>query len=307
MNKIFMALLFLTLAGAGVLFWLMRTLPGPNGAKSHTEATAEHSLEESGNHAKDEHGGDEHGSGGHESAEHGTADHGDAAKEHAKAAHPSEENESEHGKAETKHASEGGAHAASKESEKPMSIEDLEFKGQSLSINTTPVSAIVSVDGEVRGQTPLEIALGPISMKVKLEAPGYGIVEKDAPIVKPGNSLDILTWNFPLKPQNEPRSKVAHEKSTGVFVHGRKGPVWLQVKSLADDSSGTAESAIEKYRSDFAMKNIVGCKVDLAEKGKWTRVLVGPYNNKVAAKMAADLIQAKTSEAALVTGVQRCL
>ncbi len=82
MNKVFMALLFLTFLGAGVLFWLMKTYPvdgislGDNAkeekAAAPTEgATDEHGKPKEAHEEKTaEHGADTHGGEAHEPEAH---------------------------------------------------------------------------------------------------------------------------------------------------------------------------------------------------------------------------------------------
>lgn len=223
MKKAFFALLFLSFAGAGVLFWLMRS-------SSHDEkVVAEATHEEHGEHADKEHGEgeEEHGEGHDEAAgehkdaklneedsheavasEHGAAkgaehgeEHGVEAEPNAAVAHGGE------GEAAAEHGEDGGAPGAAGRGE-DAEEEDSAQAPPSLTIHTEPPAAKVWVDGKPRGETPIEIPLLPKAQMVQLEAEGYAEFTRLAPSDKEASGQ--LNWKIQLK----------EGKSSGHASHG---------------------------------------------------------------------------------------
>lgn len=221
MKKAFFALLFLSFAGAGVLFWLMRS--SSHDEKIVTDATHE---EHGGEHADKEHGegeeeageGQDEAAGEHKDAklseedsheavaEHGAAkgaehgeEHGDTAEPNAAVAHGGE------GEAAAEHGDEDGAPASAHGED---AEEDAAQAPPSLTIHTEPPAAKVWVDGKPRGETPIEIPLLPKAQMVQLEAEGYAEFTRLAPSDKEASGQ--LNWKIQLK----------EGKSSGHTSHG---------------------------------------------------------------------------------------
>ncbi len=339
MNKLFAALLFLTLVGAGILFWLMKSMPtSPSSADSHgASEKAEVISTPEGVQVGDlaHEGGDQHGS------DHGAeSGHSDSKKD----AHASNEKDS-HGSAKEHEE----AHAPAR---------------TTLSIATTPVLADVFVDGEQKGQTPLEFELGEKAQTVKLVADGFNEVVKTVP----AQGKENLKWNIALRAKKGalvepphrnaptagmiegkgalaalPKARTAHAApvkehkeeahgkaedakpahaasvaaandthSSDLYLRGRGGPVWVQIKSMEAPSEAAAvkeivDPQIEKFRKDLTGFNVVGCQVQIPNKGRWVRVLVGPFESKAEAKTNVTSIKNGGGADAFVTGAQTCL
>ena len=378
MNKIFTALLFLTLVGAGILFWLMKTLPPSPSSAAHDKSEKSEVISTP-----------------------------DGVKVGDLKAEGEEHAEGEKAPGEKGSAEKSQSHEAEKS--------DADDVKSMLSIMTTPVVAKVFVDGEIKGKTPLEIKLTHKEQAIKLVADGFNDMEKEAPPAKAEGPVENLRWNIalrakkgslkepphrdslgkkgqkhekaekietaekptqskplddkgalaalpkpvhsePLKVESAKKVEETHvaknseahvEKEThpethtdkhpgkpavakaheakeappkmaasnaaeSLYLHGRGGPVWIQVKALETPTEVAAkkeivEPAIEKFRSDLKGMMVVGCQVDLAGHGRWTRILVGPFENKVEARTALGQVKKSTDSAAFVTGAQTCL
>lgn len=374
MNKIFVGLFILTIAGAGILFWLMKSLPNSAGlnAQDPTKPLTEVQSTPDGGVTVTEKGD--------EKIAEGTAVHGE-----------------EPIKGETSHAD------AKAESElKALDAQKNKTKAPRLNISTTPVPGIVFVDGTVTGQTPVSIELQKNSQTVKIEAAGYEDVLKDAPTLKEASDVENLNWRITLKESSKksheakpeagkveshklkneespvggahaakdakpvvsgshkapkvvpvaatheavvplkgspndkatpalpvalvhdkdekaPPAKVAEpvktpapakilpaESDDDYMIHGRAGPVWLQVKAFSPGESGAVKGFVQSLKSK-TKDPVIACQVNLKAKGKWTRVLIGPYDNKVDAKVSLESIKKGVAQEAFVTGVQQCL
>lgn len=82
---------------------------------------------------------------------------------------------------------------------------------------------------------------------------------------------------------------------------------FLQLESLP---ASEAAGKIEKKRADYQSNldsNVSACHVDLGAKGKWTRLIVGPFANKNKAAEALGRFKGKIPEGSFVSGVQPCL
>lgn len=447
MNKIFVGLLVLTVIGAGVLFWLMKSIPSTSELSAESAKSSEvHSTPE-----------------GIQVAD--TKEHEAAKAEEGATGKNGDDKGGEKG--------EKAAVAPKSETELSTEAKALEqakskTKAPRLNITTVPVPAVVFVDGDVRGQTPVSIELGSKPQTIKIEAAGYAEVLRESPSGKefanvvnhnwritlkkvaaaklpeklaetklkpakketehkpeeksdekseekpehkavekaevhkeappkpsekhveapkallakepppPSHSDEKITEKSPEKltetkvvPMNavaaEPvsekpapkhtekapeksvekvaekpteklaekvsvESKVEHKEvekalekvspqkkaapapahaaaepaNEDIFLKGKGGPVWIQVKAVPSTDLSQAKTLIAEYRGKVQVP-VIGCQVAIPGKGQWVRILSGPYDNKVEAQMALDGVRKSTEKEAFVTGVQKCL
>jgi hypothetical protein len=283
MNKLLMALLFLTFVGAGVLFWLMKTYPVENVPLGAAETQGESQKEIEA--PKEAHGAD--------------------ATSHSEQSAHTETPQS---------TPEASVHAEEKPESHSTPTEPM------LAVKTSPVNAAVTVDGENVGNTPIEIPLKDTPQKIKLEAPGYSEVVREIPPRTKGDkdhSLSKLNWNIVLKARNEKSStpKVAASSNAPVaappkvasqVLHGSKGPFWIQVKAFSAAEASQSQEFLKNTQLALG-KPTFACDVALGDKGTWTRVLVGPYTSKSAAQNDVKIFSSKLNEPPFVTGTQKCL
>ncbi len=211
-----------------------------------------------------------------------------------------------------------------------------------LLISTEPVSAKVLVDSIEVGGTPIAIKLGDKAKKIELVAEGFENYSKSAPAIgelEEGSTQ--LAWKVelrakkgalkespraspkevkekpakakpePVKEKQEPVkvTKKMPSPSKEVFAEGVVGPWFVQVRSLPNETKEDilqAKNQIEEYRGQLK-EATRGCSVDLGSKGKWIRVIVGPYAKKEFAKTKSRELQGMFSEPLIVTGAQSCL
>lgn len=295
MNKIFIGLLFVIFVGAGVLFWLMKTLPTveniPIPMASQNEGGAGETAEKEA--------------------------HKDDGKNHENAGaevHSSESEKADGTKSEASHSE----HIEEKKSDGQNSAE----VEQKLSIRTEPVRAEVFADGKSLGYTPLDVVLKSKKQTLRLQADGFNPVVKEAPAAsQKGHDVDSLNWKITLRAQKgalekSPRAhgeaavphnldEKANLKNNSLFVHGKRGPFWIQVKSFSVAESGEVKNFIQSSRAKLNL-SVVGCDVNLGNKGTWTRILVGPFAQKAMAQSTLRRVQAEIGEQPFVTGFQNC-
>ena len=292
MNKIFIGLLFLIFVGAGVLFWLMKTLPTVESIPLPLTLTEGETKE---------------GATG-ETTE-GTESHGD------------EKPAADHATVDQNHDS----HAEKKDESEAKAVELGEAQ-QKLSIRTEPVQAQVFVNDKQVGTTPFDVLLGEKKQTIRLEAEGFKSVMREAPAIsQKGHDVESLNWKITLRAlkgalEKSPRAhgEVGHKApavkevkkkdskiSTELFVHGKTGPFWIQLKAFNVAQSGEVKDAIQNFRSQLNL-NVVGCDVNLGAKGTWTRLLVGPFAQKAMARSTLRAVESKVSEKPFLTGVQAC-
>jgi hypothetical protein len=296
MNKLFMALLFLTFLGAGVLFYLMRTYPVDNIPLGEVAKDKAESTEKKDSHSADPKSESENKDhSGHLTT--AVDSHADTATSaHDKSAHET-----------------AGTNAKEAHSEPQIADSKGYSATQTLAIQTTPVSAMVFVEGEMKGQTPVEIQLTDKPQQIKLEAVGFNEVVREAPAKKTGHhaTAENFKWNVTLRAKKgalaeSPRAKTQHPPNNEIILHGKKGPAWIQIKSFSVGEAAISKDFIEKVRAKWGPK-VFACDVALPEKGTWTRVLVGPYANKAQAKQDSIKLGAELNETPFVTGPQTCL
>jgi cell division septation protein DedD len=310
MKQLFFALLVLCMLGAGVLWWLMQAVPSPNPLAPKGDAPHSQSQVPA------------------EAASHGAPaeSHGEEAldgKEEAKAEGHGEE--AAHGQAASEHGDAASAPALEKKDE--------EAAERRLEIATEPVSAEVFVDGALQGQAPLEVTLSEHAREIVLKAEGFEEYKREAPSTADGSGP--LSWKVQLKPlkgklQSPPRKEAAPAKgkaapakahakaehtapaepapAAGTFVHGSLKGFYLQLESMPEtEAEALVEAKVKELRTASASPNIHACRVDLMAKGRWTRVLAGPYETKGQAAQALNKLKSKLPEGAFVTGGQPCL
>jgi|GEM_PF-1343590 len=303
MKKLFVALLVLCMLGAGVLYWLMQAVPAPNplAAQGEPKSESEVPAGEVGHGESDKHGEpDKPGEEGHE----GAAGHGEEKAE-------------------------AGAHEKSAEQDKPAVV--------TLEIVTEPVHAEVYVDGAHSGTTPTDLKLDPTAREIVVKAEGFEEYKREAPA--PSEASGPITWKIQLKAlkgqlkapphkkakaESKPAPKTSHaekkpevkvveavdaveRESDDLTLHGSSKGFYLQLESLAADVSDAQVTAKVQAHRAASGASVYACRVDLMAKGKWTRLLAGPYETKGKAAQALAALQNKIPEGSFVTGGQPCL
>lgn len=213
---------------------------------------------------------------------------------------------------------------------------------QSLRLLTDPVGASVFVENEFLGNTPLDIPLQNKGLKIAVEAPGYKRFERSIPAqtqgIEKGKNLFAAVMKIHLEPEKAAKAEAkkqhakaqapAHEASSHAEAatheeikvstprHSKRVALqdknyFIQLKSLPDLGAATTNevasvSAVIREKTAFAVHT---CRVSLAAKGNWVRILVGPFDSKAEANSSLPEAAALgiDTEAPFVTGEQKCL
>ena len=292
MNKIFIGLLFLIFVGAGVLFWLMKTLPTVESIPLPLTLTEGETKEGAA----------------------GETPEGATSEGHEQPA--------------TEHGADGQTHDshAEKKDESEGKTVELGEAQQKLSIRTEPVAAKVFVNEKQVGTTPMDVPLDEKKQTIRLEAEGFKSVLREAPAIsQKGHDVESLNWKITLRAlkgaleksprahsEGSPKAVAVNESkknepkvSNELFVHGKTGPFWIQLKAFSVAQSGEVKDAIQNFRTQLNL-NVVGCDVNLGAKGTWTRLLVGPFAQKAMARSTLRTVESKVTEKPFLTGVQSC-
>ena len=107
----------------------------------------------------------------------------------------------------------------------------------------------------------------------------------------------------PVKEVSPPHSVTA---SDDFFRHGPQGPFWIQLKAFAPSEIAQVKTFVDAV-APKSKDSVIACQVDLKTKGKWTRILLGPFDNKMDAKGNLDGVKRSLAGEAFVTGEQECL
>ncbi len=273
MNKIFYVLVFLSLAGAGILFWLMKSMPeAPNASKVSAEmapAHGEHPATESTSEVtpKDVRVMDL-----------------DEKKTDATENPPDEPSESHEKKAEP----------VAEKSNTP-----------GLSLSTEPVGAHVFLNNEFKGNTPIELTLKDNEQELRLEAEGFEDYKKIVPKLEEVKDEAHMNWKIQMK-------KIAQKKESKVLeavkLVAAKAPstFYIQLKSVEKEGvSGEVEEFTKKI-AEASKLNVLPCKVEVQGKGLWTRILVGPFASKKEASAELEKVKKLNGGEAFIVGAQKC-
>jgi hypothetical protein len=285
MNKIFYILLFLSISGAGVLWWLWNSLP-PQDKEVAQQVVTGLRIEE--DHKEGEKGEHETSDDSH-SEETATSDSAVAATTHSSTSTSS----SEVPVPET---------SASKSAAVPQVANSPK---SSLFVESVPAGALLYVDGVLKGKTPFTFEVKGDDKIVRLEADGF---EKTEKVLEPHHrSSGALTrWKIDLKRMTEP-AKAAQFQEADYRLVGRRGPFFIQLKAVEGLQAPGWLVAVQNYRDRIRNAKVFACGVDLDSKGKWTRFLMGPFDSKNAADGSLSPTRTMSGEKdAFVTGEQEC-
>jgi len=310
-NKLFYFLLFCSVSGAGVLWWLMHS--GPVEPQAQSESHVEADAEPKGLVIEDR---PNFHSAKSEIDKKDEETEGTDSEEEAVAAEDGTEEERASSDQKALDVAEKSSLFESDTQEEPLSEEaplsDPQGKNEAtvLSINSTPVGVVVFVDGERVGTTPIETRLKKQAQKFRFEKEGYVPVEREAPAeLKPEGAF--MSWRISMVEQQLPAAqKEKIEDVQSFFLKGTVGPVFVQVRALdqrVHDRSDVME-LLKTYRKKLLDEKVVSCEVNLGDSGKWFRILVGPFVSKDEARQSNSFIS-KSLEAddTFVTGAQTCL
>ncbi len=302
MNKLFYFLLFCSISGAGVLWWLMNSTSSPG-----------HEVEMKADSHESPHGLviDEHSNSGHLKA------NKDVEAEHAEIKTEDQENDTESPKEDLFEAEDeqdsGAKHSTKPEDSKHENLAHKSGESSaptSLSINSSPVSVNVIIDGEKAGVTPFETKLKTKVQKFRFEKEGYVPVEREAPAeAKPEGAF--MSWRIAMVEQQLPPSqKTKLEELQSYFLKGTVGPVFVQVKALDQRVYNRSDvvDLLREHRKNLKDNKVISCEVNLGAHGKWFRILVGPFISKPEASQSLEFIsKSLNAEDTFVTGAQTCL
>lgn len=183
-------------------------------------------------------------------------------------------------------------------------------KPTTLSITSVPTGVNVYLNGDLVGQTPVERILTDKVQKFRFEKEGYVPVEREAPAEeKPEGAF--MSWRISMVEQQlPPAEKSRIQDMDTYFVEGVLGPAFVQVRSLQGDvfSKQDIIEVLRTMRKQLMDEKVVACAVDLASRGKWYRVLVGPFASQDEAKASVDFVSKSLNISdVFVTGAQTCL
>jgi len=278
MSKIFYILVFLSLTGAGALYWLMKTAPEAPHAEQkivNSEAKTNH-MEPQDVKVAD--------------IVDNTA--GTAAE---KIAENSPHNEN----------------TVKTTVETPPATAEKTPEVAVLALSSEPKEAHIYLNNEFKGNTPLEITLSEAPQNLRLESDGYEDYEKALPKLSELKDEKRLNWKIQLKAAKLSSVKVSNPLATKT-VSLKATPKtaqkesYVQIKAFPEDAKPEDVAAYIKAQQDKVKMNIVTCKIKIGDKGMWTRVLVGPFKAKKEALLEMDKIKTATQEDAFITFKENC-
>ena len=287
MNKLFFILLASCFVGAGVLWWLMRSIPN----SSLTTVVATDKLKPAENES--DKGPEKEGEKSAEAAGPEHADEKASEKIDEKKEEKKEEKKDEK-HAETKHAEEKHESAA-----------------QKIAISTEPVSAKVFSGGDLKGTTPLELELTSKEQVLRFEAEGFEDYIKEIPAGSEHLSEGDLKVSVQL--QAKPKAEVAKEESHEKIAPAVKAPVKPVVRKTPFSPDHKAEVAktksvkapkVEKTETPKtetvkpeAAKTVASKVTSVAEKPSWlTTQSVGPFVIQIKSVKRPEKIESLDSE-----------
>lgn len=191
-----------------------------------------------------------------------------------------------------------------------------------LSIDTVPAGAKVEIAGIYQGVTPLSVALPKEASEALIALDGYEVYRRAVPTNDQTEGID-LNWKITLKekekevpPKAEEKIIKKEEKPKKIkplkhaWLKGSKGPYFVQLKSVEESVGKTSiESDLSQLRESLGFDKIHGCLVSLPNKGKWFRIMAGPFSTRAKAEAKRGEWMSKKSDPVegFVTGRQNCL
>ena len=293
MNKLFYFLLFCSVAGAGVLWWLLRSSQHQDqklSAHGESKIAVPEGLviEDRPSIPRDVRAGD---------AETPPTD--DAAGSHEEA--HSDVKAEPHG-AQTKDAHEAPA--------KKEILPKGDAKASVLAIASEPSGVMVFVNGKEVGKTPLERTLTNKVQKIRFEKEGFVPVERDAPgEARPEGAY--MSWRINMVAQQLPASQKKRIDEVGsFFLKGVSGPVFIQIKAVSSDLEArpVIVKQVQELRAKLREERVFACEVSLGSKGNWSRILAGPFDSRDEARKSLGFFKEGLKvDDLFVTGEQSCL
>ncbi len=279
MNKLFYFLLFLSVAGAGVLWWLMHAVEDKTAAQSQTKIEAPKGLV--------------------------IEDKPSATPQVSREVLDMEVQEEEASDELDIVEANGSIAEAPKNEPTPVASD---AKPSTLSISSDPEGVAVFLDGKRIGQTPLERSLTQKVQKFRFEKEGFVPVEREAPAeARPEGAY--MSWRISMVPQQLPASQKSRMDEDH-FLKGVSGPVFVQIRAVSSDAEPRAAvvKTIEQMRKTLREERVFACEVSLGEKGRWSRILVGPFSSKQEARRSLSFLkESLKADDLFVTGEQSCL
>ncbi len=312
MNRVFYILLFLTISGFGVLWWLFNSLPPDEEMMAPVEkhGLVIHEEKKEAGEAHPETHNNAHGE-SHEKS-HAEAEGAEHKVEHShepKAEHkeevPAHSEHSTSGEESTKEAAAAGSGDHASEPSESLS-KNVHAEKSSLFIESQPSGAVVYMDGVLKGKTPFTFDLAAADKILRIELDGYQRQERS--IEERHRESGALTrWKIELVAQT-PIAKEAAFQKADYRLTGTRGPVFVQLKAVDSKDNTGWLLAVQSFREKLKNKNVYICDVDLGAKGRWTRFLMGPYGEKSEAQSNLKAAKDQGGEAqAFVVGEQKCL
>jgi hypothetical protein len=291
MNKIFWGLVILSAVGAGILFWLMSTLPTPHVAPTAKEVVATRPTTD---------------------------------KPTDKLTNKLTDKPADKPTDKPATSSEDGVLTVRTDPVKALVFVGGELKGetpvkiplaaQSQNVKITaegfedytremPALSGDSVGSNVTWKIQLhpkksskpETPLNPITTASTTSSPAKKVAASPAPAEPP------------KAPESKDEINVSKSATEDPFITGHQGPVFIQLKAMAvSEGADALTQAIDDYRASLKL-SVSGCRVNLGEKGEWMRILVGPFKSKSEANSRLAELHKGGVQDAFVTGAQKCL
>ena len=188
--------------------------------------------------------------------------------------------------------------------EKPVEDKEESVK-YLLRIDSAPSSAKVEIDGVYQGTTPVDVELANSRSNAKIILDGYEVYTREVPSIADAD-VEELIWKVTLK---EKASSEGLKPSD--LYRGAVAGFFIQLKALKASDTNDAQliDILSGFREQLSTSNLKLCMANLGSKGKWYRVLVGPYKSSSSASSALKMWKNKIPSGfdGFVTGRQNCL
>lgn len=188
-----------------------------------------------------------------------------------------------------------------------------------LKIDSVPPGAKVEINGVYEGVTPLSVKLKEEETEALVVLEGYEPYRRKIPSLSSASGED-QSWKITLREQStKEKSKVQNKKMIAensksnpnlLWLRGHQPLFFIQLKAISENvGQDSIEQTTTEFRQKLSSENIKICHVNLDKKGKWFRILAGPFSTKKEAESQRTkwFGSSKNLDQGFVTGRQDCI